>query len=122
MTEKMSPAQVSWIDPAPHECTLPTVDRPLRTAEWQDLFATGVTAVQRIGVERARMELRADPVVAGLAADLALRETSCCAFFTFTQTASGGRLTLDITVPPAKVRVLDAMVDRARAAAECVAR
>jgi hypothetical protein len=118
MTEKLPPTEVSWIDAAPQECTLPSVDRPLREAEWQGLFDTGVTAVQRIGVERARIELRADPVVAGLAADLALRETGCCTFFTFTQTASDGRLTLDITVPPAQVRVLDAMIDRARAAAE----
>ena len=118
MTEKLPLTQGSWVDAAPQACTLPTVDRPLRAAEWEELFATGVTAVHRIGQERARMEVRADPAVAGLAADLAVRETGCCSFFAFTQTASGGRLTLDITVPPTQVPVLDAMVDRARAAVE----
>jgi hypothetical protein len=28
-------------------CTLPTADQPLRVAEWDDLFATSLRAVER---------------------------------------------------------------------------
>ena len=60
--------------------------------------------------------------VAARAADLAVRETRCCSFFGFAQSATGGDLTLDITAPPGQVAVLGALVDRARFAAGLVPR
>ena len=57
--------------------------------------------------------LRAEPEVAGRAAELAARETGCCSFFAFTLTATGGALTLDASVADPHVEVLDALAARA---------
>lgn len=100
----------SWV---PQACTLPTVDQPLRLAEFDDLFASAVVGVQRVDRLRVRLELRPEPAVAGQAADLMARETGCCSFFTFTLTATGGQLALDVAVPTGQVDVLDALAARA---------
>ena len=109
----------SWV---PAACTLPTVEQPLRAKEFDDLFREAVTAVHRIDAHRARLALRPEPQVAARAADLAVRETQCCSFFGLALSATGGELTLVITAPPDQVAVLDALVDRARAAAGLVTR
>jgi hypothetical protein len=96
-------------------CTLPTVERSLRLAEFDDLFATGVRSVARVGRTRSRLELEPDPAVAARAADLVVRETGCCGFFTFTLTATEGRVRLEVAVPDSQVDVLDALTDRAAA-------
>lgn len=115
MTEKMPLAESSLVDAAPQACTLPMADRPLRLAEWGGLFGSATIAVQRTDPLRARLRLRADPGVAARAADLAVRETQCCSFFTFAVTATGGQLTLDVSTPAGQVAVLDALIERARA-------
>ncbi|RFS87351.1 hypothetical protein D0T12_03725 [Actinomadura spongiicola] len=97
---------------APRACTLPTAERPLREAEFDALFAEGVTAVHTEG-GRVRLALRPDPRVAGRAAELAVRETGCCSFFTFTLTATGGALTLEVGVDERHTDVLDALATRA---------
>ncbi|TDB83443.1 hypothetical protein E1264_28385 [Actinomadura sp. KC216] len=97
----------------PQACTLPTAERPLRVAEFDALFADAVTAVRPDGPGRVRLELRADPLVAGRAAELAARETGCCSFFTFTLTATGGALELQARVDEPHIEVLDAMAARA---------
>ena len=65
--------------------------------------------VERVEPARLRLDLRASPQVAGRAAELVTAETACCSFFTFTLTASDGRLVLDIAVPATHVDVLDAL-------------
>lgn len=45
--------------------------------------------------------------------DLTGRETECCSFFTFAITGTDDDLTLDISVPPARREILDALADRA---------
>ena len=102
---------------APEACTLPTAQRPLRAASFDEFFASSVLAVTRTGSDQVRMDLRPGPDTAARAAGLAAEETACCSFFTFTLTATGGGLTLDITVPPAQRAVLDALAQRAGAAA-----
>lgn len=97
---------------APQACTLPTVEQPSRLAEFDELFATAVRAVERLDASRVRFDLRPEPAVAARAADLLVRETDCCSFFTFTLTATGGTLLLEVSVPSAHVEVLDALVDR----------
>lgn len=99
----------------PSACTLPTVDRPLRVAEFDDLLSTAVERLERPAPGELRLGLVASPEVAGSAAALAARETACCSFFTFTLTATGGALSLSVTVPPAQVEVLDALAARAGA-------
>ncbi|TYB48942.1 hypothetical protein [Actinomadura chibensis] len=99
---------------APEGCALPTVERPLRVAEFDALFAEAVTAVEPAGPGRVRLVLRPDPEVAGRAAELAARETGCCSFFTFTLTATGGALALQAGVDERHTGVLDALAARAR--------
>jgi len=102
---------------APQACTLPTAQRPLRAAEFGGLFTEAVRGIERVGPTRLRLELQASPQVAGHAAELAAAETECCSFFTFTLTATGGGLSLEVSVPAAYVGVLDGLADQAAAAA-----
>jgi hypothetical protein len=98
---------------APEACTLPTVERPLRVAEFDELFADALRGLERYEPTGLRMELDPTPEVAGRAAALVVREAGCCSFFTFALVATGGELRLDITVPPTQTEVLDALQSRA---------
>lgn len=100
----------SWV---PHSCTLPTVERPVRTAEFDEVFAEAVHHVERVEGDRLRLELDATSAVAARIADLAVRETGCCSFFTFELTAAAGTLHLDISVTAGHREVLDALAARA---------
>jgi thioredoxin len=104
-----------WV--APDACTLPTAEQPLRVAEFDDLFTTSVTWVDRPETTRLLLGLPSDPAVAARAADLAMRESGCCSFFTFALTVSGARLQLEVTVPEARTDVLDGLAARAAAGA-----
>ena len=101
---------------AAEACTLPTAQRPLRAASFDEFFAASVQEITRTGSDQLRLDLRPGPDTAARAAGLAAEETACCSFFTFTLTATGGGLTLDITGPPAQRAVLDALAQRAAAA------
>jgi hypothetical protein len=109
-------------------CTLPTVDRPLRMAEFDDLFATALRDVQRpaTGSPRVRLLLAGDETLASRVRRLAEEESSCCSFFTFTVTeldaetfpaVGQARVAFDIAVPSGRADVLEALVDRAAARA-----
>ncbi|WP_326631783.1 hypothetical protein OIE67_44225 [Nonomuraea fuscirosea] len=102
---------------APTACTLPTAEQPLRVAEFDALFAEAVQAVQRPERTRLRLELVFSPDHAARAAELAARENGCCSFFTFTLTVADGSLALEVTVPAEHIEVLDALSERAGAAA-----
>jgi hypothetical protein len=103
----------SW---APEDCSLPTAERPLRAAEFADLFSA-VLAVDRAAADRLRLTLRPGAQTASRAAALAAAETDCCSFFTFRLAVGNDSLILDITVPPARAAILDALADQAAAAA-----
>lgn len=94
-------------------CTLPTADRPLRLAEFDDLFATALHAQRRLSATALSWEL--DPAAEATARELAGRESRCCSFFTFTFHPGPARLRLDVEVPPARAGVLDALAERAAA-------
>ena len=102
---------------APDACTLPTAERPLRAADFDAVFAATVRDLDRVGPTQLRLDLEPSPQAAARMAELAAAETGCCSFFTFALTATGGALTLDITVPQQYAPVLDALADRAAAAA-----
>src|SRR5258707_9085650 len=106
--------RVAWV---PQACPLPRFKRPFRAAEFDRLFTDAVRDIERVGPTRLRLELEASPRVAGRAAKLATAETECCSIFTFTLTATGGRLVLEVTVPPPQAGVLDGLPGRAAAAA-----
>ena len=57
MTENLL-AGDDWV---PAACTLPTVEQPLRRAEFDDLFAEDVTSVDQISPERLRFEYEPMP-------------------------------------------------------------
>jgi hypothetical protein len=101
-----------WV---PEACTLPTVDQPLRLAEFDDLFATALRDQRRLSPTVLRWRL--DPAAEPVARDLTARESSCCSFFTFTfAAASEGEheaVNLDVQVPAAQIAVLDALAGRA---------
>lgn len=99
----------TWV---PEACTLSTVERPVRVAEFDALLGGSVRRAARRDAGRLRLELDPSPDVAATAANLAARETACCSFFTFTLTASGGALRLDVAVPEAHTDVLDALARR----------
>lgn len=108
----------TWVPTSePQACTLPTVQRPLRIAEFDRLFATGVRSVVRVDPRRARLELVPEPAVAARAVDLVVRESMCCSFFSFALTVAGGQVSLEVAVPDGQVAVLDALAGRASAGA-----
>lgn len=92
-------------------CTLPTVERPLRLAEFDDLFRESVVGVARAGLSTT-LTLRDADGLRERVLDLTRRESSCCSFFGFT-VGGDDLVTLQITVPPAYAHILDALTDRA---------
>ncbi|MEP6696308.1 MAG: hypothetical protein ABJA34_05440 [Pseudonocardiales bacterium] len=94
---------------APDACTLPTAQQPVRLGEIKALLASSVESLSRLEAGLLRLTLTADAAVAARTADLLVRESGCCSFFTFTLTITDGRLTLDVAVPPAHGQVLDGM-------------
>jgi hypothetical protein len=98
---------------APAACTLPTAERPLRRAEFDELFTTALRAQHRVSATTLRWEL--DPAAEARARDLAARESGCCSFFTFTFHPGPQALRLDVSVPPARSDVLDGLADHAAA-------
>jgi hypothetical protein len=96
-------------DWAPDACTLPTPERPLRVAEFDELF----TALR--GLERpqpTRLDLILPREVEPAARDLARRESDCCSFFTFEFESVGDAVVMHISVPLTQVEVLDALEAR----------
>ncbi|SCG73451.1 hypothetical protein GA0070609_4846 [Micromonospora echinaurantiaca] len=105
----------SWV---PDACTLPTAQRPLRLAEFDQFFRDAVQGADRLSARHLRLRLTGGARVERTARDLTARESSCCSFFAFDISRSGpDALTLDVRVPAAHVDVLDALADRAAAAA-----
>ncbi len=96
-------------DWAPDACTLPTAERPLRIAEFDDLFRFVARAERR---EPQRLDLVLERIVETPARDLARRESECCSFFTFKFDALGDELVMQIGVPPSQIEVLDAIEAR----------
>ena len=66
----------------PIACTLTAEEQPDRVDEWRAFLGTHVEAAE-LGPTEARLKLRAGDEAFITAADLALREKQCCAFFEF---------------------------------------
>ena len=96
-------------DWAPDACALPTAKRPLRVAEFDQLFAHVLT-IQR--PEPTRLDLVLPRDAEATARDLAARESECCSFFTFEFEAAGDDVVMHVGVPPQQVEVLDAIEAR----------
>ncbi len=98
-------SEMEW-GQVPAGCTLPTVERPLRVAEFDELFAT-VRTVARPEPTRVVLGLDAAPGRADALRDLTRREATCCSFFGFAVHEHDGLLVLEVSVPPERVDVLD---------------
>ena len=95
-------------------CTLPTVERPARSAEWGSIFRQ-VLATESFGAQRGRLTFPQDAALETRARELASKETACCSFFTFdfgagVDAAGALTMTLDVSVPPSQSAVLDAFL------------
>ena len=97
----------------PQACTLTTVERPLRRAEFDRLFAEALRAQERLSPTVLQWTL--DPTAERTVQDLTERETACCSFFTFDFTVAGNTLQVKVEVPPAQIEVLEALAARASA-------
>ena len=104
---------MTWV---PESCTLPTVEQPLRVAEFDDLFATVVGPAERFAPTGLRIHLPAGDGVVSTVRDLVACETGCCSFFSFDVRASSVGTMLEVRVPESQTAVLDAMQQRADAA------
>lgn len=94
---------------------MPSVEQPTRVAEFDAFFADAVRSVDRVGVDRLRLVLDLNAGTAGRAAELMVRETACCSFFSFGLVVSGAGLVLEVAVPAGQAAVLDALSARAAA-------
>jgi hypothetical protein len=111
-----------WV--AVDACTLPTAERPLRMAELDRLFATSLREVRREAgrTGHAGLVLVGDHHLAERVQRLVDAETSCCSFFSFGVTPldavgpADTSVVLDVSVPPDRTDVLEALVTRADAA------
>ncbi|MFI8974228.1 hypothetical protein ACIGO9_15180 [Nocardia asteroides] len=106
----ISPGQDGWV---PAACTLPTVEQPIRVAEFDQFFTTSTRTTRR--PDPTRLEVVVDPGAESAARELAGRESSCCSFFTFDFATGTDGLVMGVGVPPAYVEVLDAFAARAGA-------
>ncbi|MFD8474883.1 hypothetical protein ACFV2E_22955 [Streptomyces globisporus] len=103
------------LDWVPQSCTLPTEERPLRVAEWDELFAERLTSMSRPGPLRLHLDLAGGPGIEERVRNLAEREGGCCSFFTFTVTPGGNLIGLDIAVDEQHAAVLEALAARTAA-------
>ncbi|WP_241825628.1 hypothetical protein [Micromonospora sp. CB01531] len=98
----------------PDACSLPTAERPLRLAEFDQFFRDAVRGADRLSTQHLRLQLDGADQVEQTARDLTARESSCCSFFTFDiARPDSNSLTLDVRVPAEHVGVLDALAQRA---------
>lgn len=104
----------------PDACTLPTVEQPLRVAEFDRLLATAVRQVETVTAQHLRLRLAGAAGLESTVRDLTARESDCCSFFTFTVTPvathDGEAVTLDIEVPARYGDVLRSLAATASAA------
>jgi hypothetical protein len=96
-------------------CTLPAADRPLRLAEFDDLFADALRTVRRLSPTSARLTLTGSAETEARTRDLTARESHCCSFFDFRIARDDTAVILDIGVPAAHIAVLDGLTARASA-------
>jgi hypothetical protein len=103
-------------------CTLPTPARPLRVAEFDELFAGQLAAPNWISRHEVEFTVAGADDLYDRVSDLVARETACCSFFDFSitrltrRTGHGPALTLRVGVPASRHDVLEALTSQAAAA------
>ena len=89
-------------------CTLPSAERPLRTAEFKKLFADHLADTAWVA-DRLRLSLTGGAGLRERVADLTARESVCCSFFDFALSGSDDRVVLEVGVRPERREILDAL-------------
>jgi hypothetical protein len=102
-----TPAAQDW---QPASCTLPSVQQPLRLAEFDDFFRSAVRRSTRTAT--TQLDLVISPEGEATGRDLAQRESGCCSFFRFEFDHAHNDLVMRIGVPQDRVDVLDALQAR----------
>jgi hypothetical protein len=97
----------------PASCTLPTVEQPVRVAEFGALFADLLRARARLDTCHLQLTFGGGEAAAARVRDLVARESACCSFFQFTVSAGHDRVLLDVVVPAARADVLDGLYEMA---------
>lgn len=97
---------------APDACSLPIADQPGRVAEWDTLFRTAVRTIETVPAG-VRFELDRSRAGVAAVADLADRESQCCAFFTFGVTVRSETLALSVGADREHADVVEALAARA---------
>jgi DNA-binding transcriptional MerR regulator len=92
---------------APIACTLSADDAADRSTEWADLLSH-VTERKPTAAGIA-LRLPSDPDIVARAAELAVQEAACCAFFFFAVNVDASGVWLEVGAPPDGRRILDAL-------------
>jgi len=82
----------------PVACSLSKGNARVRVNEWREFLETCVVEVERSSFS-ARLRLRDESESILLAADLAQREKTCCAFFEFRLSILADAIWLEIEIP-----------------------
>ena len=98
-------------------CSLPTSERPLRLAEFEELFTNHLTDAAWAG-DRLRLSLSGGAGLREQVADLAARESACCSFFDFALSGPADAVVLEVGVPPERREILEALAALAEGAAD----
>jgi hypothetical protein len=122
----MSQARVPIHSPAPEPggpiaCTLHPNEYAGRLEDFRQGVFAHLVGMERPEPTRLRLLLAGDADPEAVR-ELLVREQGCCAFMSFTITASGGRLAADLEVPTEAAPALDGMVSLAELATSGVAR
>ncbi len=90
---------------------MPTIEQPLRVAEFDEFFAEHVRGSHRPSPTRLDLSLPVD--AEHLGRELAAKESGCCSFFEFAFDTTETGTVMHIVVPQSQVPVLDAVAARA---------
>ena len=93
-------------------CTLPSSERPLRLAEFDQLFVETVRSVTRLD-GAVRLHLIGARGLHARVRDLVDRESQCCSFFTFDLDGTDDQLDLVVSAPPEQAAILAGLAARA---------
>lgn len=103
--------ELAWIDF--QACTLSSVERPRRAAEFDAVFAEHLVDVVEESATAAVFRFAGGNELLGTLADLTACESHCCSFFGFNLDSEKDGVRLVVTVPMAHAEVLTALVARA---------
>lgn len=103
--------ELAWVDV--QACTLPTIERPLRAAEFDAVFADHLIEVDGESATAALFRFTGGGDVMATLSELTARESQCCSFFGFELSGEPEVVRLVVTVPPAHAEVLAALVETA---------